>query len=60
MENLEHVVKERNRAYYELEVGITGKIRRQIYLRKIFLMFVSPSPQLCIFFYILPNQQWHM
>ena len=24
MENLEEVVKERNRAYYELEVGITG------------------------------------
>ena len=43
MENLEHVVKERNRAYYELEVGITGKIRRQMYLGKIFLIFVGPS-----------------
>lgn len=27
MENLEEIVKERNRAYYELEVGITGKYR---------------------------------
>ena len=26
MENLEEVVKERNRAYYELECGVTGSV----------------------------------
>jgi hypothetical protein len=26
MENLEEVVKERNRAYYELETGTTGSV----------------------------------
>ena len=30
MENLEEVVKERNRAYYQLEVGITGDILSNI------------------------------
>jgi hypothetical protein len=27
MENLEEVVKERNRAYYELETGTTGSVQ---------------------------------
>ena len=30
MENLEEVVKERNRAYYELETGTTGTVGRVV------------------------------
>ncbi len=30
MENLEEVVRERNRAYYELEVGGSGELEREI------------------------------
>lgn len=30
MENLEEVVRERNRAYYELEVGGSGEVEREI------------------------------
>jgi large subunit ribosomal protein L47 len=32
MENLEEVVRERNRAFYELEVGISGEQEREIVL----------------------------
>ncbi len=32
MENLEEVVKERNRAYYELETGTTGSVHKSFSL----------------------------
>jgi hypothetical protein len=37
MENLEEVVKERNRAYYELETGTTGSVHES------FSLFVFPN-----------------
>jgi hypothetical protein len=46
MENLEEVVRERNRAYYELETGTTGRhhIRNffQRFRRQHFQIFACP------------------